>query len=184
MSNGLDTGEQPYDERHNTAPTEESTVDAVNRVARELREKEQARINGEHENGFSEPRPSGLFSGTDTGGRYRQFAHPGGETPMPEGDFRPTETFERSVGLRPPLIHPHVAEHGIPSFGSGLNWVASTQSPVRPDLVNFDWARQGAGVIPGFEVSNIELRTIYAHLLETAGRIRAEMRERQMQVDL
>lgn len=70
-----------------------------------------------------------------------------------------------------------------PAFGTGLNWTASAQSPTRPDLVNFDFSAahpyENAPM-----VSNIELRTIYAHLLETAGRVRAEMRERGMQVDL
>jgi hypothetical protein len=99
-----------------------------------------------------------------------------------------TGYFERvhtSLPSRVPgqgLIHPHIAEHGIPSFGSGLNWRASVQSPVRGDLVNFDWGQDNA--VFGLEISNIELRTIYAHLLETAGAVRAEMRERGMQVDL
>lgn len=182
MSNGLDTGEQPYDERHNTAPKPR-----FEDGAEEIRENpfDQRPLEGEHIGNDHQERPTGLFAGTDTGGRYRQFAHPGGDTPMPEGDFRPVERFQAPEEMpRRPLIHPYVAEHGVPAFGTGLNWVGNTQLPVRPDLVNFDWAQQGAGVIPGFEVSNIELRTIYAHLLETAGRIRAEMRERQMQVDL
>ena len=156
MSNGLDTGEQPYDGRFDTA------------VDKDRLERIQAPIDGTHENPFDQPLP-GEHIGND----------------HQEPVFRPVERFRAPEDMpRRPLIHPHVAEHGIPAFGSGLNWVASVQSPVRGDLVNFDWARPQAGVIPGPEVSNIELRTIYAHLLETAGRIRAEMRERQMQVDL
>lgn len=177
----------PFDDRDNTTvdkhrleridalvdgPIEENVVDAVNRVARELRE--QGTIPGEH---IGNDHQESLYAHATAAFR--------GDGPNDEGTgfFRPVERFRAPEEMpRRPLIHPHVAEHGIPAFGTGLIWRASVQSPERPDLVNFDWAQQGGGFDP--EVSNIELRTIYAHLLETAGRIRAEMRERQMQVDL
>ena len=105
-----------------------------------------------------------------------EINHPHAQRPEFPGEPMPSRVPGET------LIHPRVREHGIPSFGTGLNWLASAQSPIRGDLVNFDFAHVGG--LGGFDVSNIELRTIYAHLLETAGRVRAEMRERGMQVDL
>lgn len=94
-------------------------------------------------------------------------------TQDPRPAVMPSRIQEQSLFNPPPLM---------PAFGSGLNWLASVQSPIRADLVNFDFGHVGG--LGGFDVSNIELRTIYAHLLETAGRVRAEMRERGMQVDI
>lgn len=161
--------EQPYDDRHNTAVDKE----AVQRVQT----------------------PAFLLDSGDHLGNDHQAANPGSEefrmypTPpqMPEsagpsddgtGFFRPVERFRAPEEM--PRRDSFIPDR-MPSFGSGLNWVASAQSPIRGDLVNYEW-----GTMPGFvnHVTNIELRTIYAHLLETAGQVRAEMRERGMQVDL
>lgn len=70
----------------------------------------------------------------------------------------------------------------VPAFGTGLSWQADAQSMVHLDLVNFPWDQgRDRGELT---ISNIELRTIYAHLIEAATQVRAEMRERGMQVDL
>lgn len=153
MSNGLDTGEQPYDGRFDTA------------VDKERLERIQAPIDGEHENPFDQRPLEGEHIGND----------------HQEPVFRPVERFRAPEDM--PRRNTIIAEHNAPSFGPGLNWVASAAWPTRPDLVNFDWSTAHPYENTPL-VSNIELRTIYAHLLETAGRIRAEMRERQMQVDL
>lgn len=68
----------------------------------------------------------------------------------------------------------------MPAFDTGLSWV-SPDGTVRHNLANFPWASNRQA---GVETSNIELRTMYAHLIEAATLARAEMRERGMQVDL
>lgn len=115
----------------------------------------------------------------------------GAEEIRTDGDAHEDAVNEAAYnhGFQLPVRRP-VSTHSLfsppppmPAFGTGLNWVASAQSPVRTDLVNY-----GFDLLDPHDnrpmVSNIELRTIYAHLLETAGRVRAEMRERGMQVDL
>lgn len=62
----------------------------------------------------------------------------------------------------------------------GLSW-RSPDGTVRSNLAAFPWENNRR---IGAETSNIELRTIYAHLIEAATLARAEMRERGMQVDL
>jgi hypothetical protein len=62
----------------------------------------------------------------------------------------------------------------------GLSW-RSSDGTMRTNLAAFPWANNRQ---IGVETSNIELRTIYAHLIEAATLARAEMRERGMQVDL
>lgn len=172
---GLDTGEQqPYEDRHNTAVDK----DRLQRIQAPRFEDGAEEI---RENPFDQPDDVTHLTAPAMPRIPNMGDHIGNDHQAPI--FQPIERFRAPEEMpRRPLIHPYVAEHGIPSFGTGLNWVASVQSPVRSDLVNFDWGQ--GNPVAGHEVSNIELRTIYAHLLETAGRIRAEMRERQMQVDL
>lgn len=65
----------------------------------------------------------------------------------------------------------------IPSFGTGLSWQASAQSPRVDDLASIDWDSMKG-------MPNVELRTLFAHLMEASSAVRAEMRARAMQVDL
>lgn len=167
--------EQPYDDRHNTPPRKPVRFEDG---AEEIRD-----VVGLNQSPLEQvSNPEWTWSpGFETQGDHIGSDH---QEPM----RATTEYFDRARTQMPSrvpgqgLLHPHVAEHGIPAFGTGLNWLASVQSPIRADLVNFDFGH--AGGLGGFDVSNIELRTIYAHLLETAGRVRAEMRERGMQVDI
>lgn len=80
------------------------------------------------------------------------------------------------------LPQPH-RPYVAPAFGTGLSWQASMQSGIRIDLVNFPWA-QGREDGQRPTVTNIELRTIYAHLIEAASAVRSEMFERGMRIDL
>lgn len=57
----------------------------------------------------------------------------------------------------------------------GLQWVLGDGSTL-VDIASWDWSNAR-------QLSNIELRTIHAHLLETIAGVRAEMRERSMVVD-
>ncbi len=153
----LDHDEQPYDDRHNTPappPPAEWATPAV-----PLRD-------GEHiGNDHQEPAAT-------------QFVPPI-EVPLSAHGRQFVDELTRRERAREFRFD----EMPVSTFGTGLIWRASVQSPERADLVNYDWGSRSGGA-PILEVSNIELRTIYAHLLETAGAVRAEMRERGMQVDL
>lgn len=65
-----------------------------------------------------------------------------------------------------------------PAFG--LQWHAP-DGTVRHNLADFPWENNRR---TGVETSNIELRTIYAHLIEAATLVRQEMRDRGLVVDL
>lgn len=178
MSSEIYRGEDPSDLRHNTQPKPRLEVDqdatGLNQAPLE-RVQNMADVAPEHQ----APATAMFWTQGDHIGNDHQEA-----VREETGVFQPTATFERSVDMpRRSLIPPRYADQALPTFGTGLNWVASIQSPVRSDLVNFDWAR-ASEVAHGPEVSNIELRTIYAHLIEAATRLRAEMRDRGMQVDL
>lgn len=173
--------EQPYDDRHNAPAVLRNPVADGEHIGNDHQEQ---LIDAGADGHTSFFRPAYGSDGQHIG---EEINHPHAQRPEFPGRTT-TEYFDRARAQMPSrvpgqgLLHPHVAEHGVPAFGTGLNWLASVQSPIRADLVNFDFGHVGG--LGGFDVSNIELRTIYAHLLETAGRVRAEMRERGMQVDI
>lgn len=114
-------------------------------------------------------------------------APPGGFSWTPEQHNREIENEQELPRRRPgQLIHPHIQQYGYPPHletqapAQGLVWHTG-DGTARHDLANFPWENNRH---IGAETSNIELRTIYAHLIEAATLARAEMRERGMQVDL
>lgn len=81
-------------------------------------------------------------------------------------------------------VRKSVSTHGLfnppppmPAFGTGLTWQASVQSPRVEDLASQDWATME-------RMPNVELHTLFAHLMVAAEGIRSEMRRRGMRVDL
>lgn len=101
----------------------------------------------------------------------------------PEG-FVPIEKFDE----RPPIAYPPVASSRRTEFYSdvrppsqqrGLQW-HSGDGAVRSNLAAFPWEVNRRN---GVETSNVELRTIHAHLMEAIALARNEMRERGMVVD-
>jgi hypothetical protein len=158
--------EQPYDERHNTPPAVDHDATGLNRSAMG-RVQELADVAPEHQ------APGTVF--------WTQGDHIGNdhqEGVREEMAFQPVERFRAPEEMpRRPLIHPHVAEHGIPSFGTGLTWQASVQSPRVEDLASVDWLTME-------RMPNVELHTIFAHLMVASEAIRSEMRRRGMRVDL
>lgn len=90
---------------------------------------------------------------------------------------------EDNGGFQLPVRKP-VSTHGLfsppppmPAFGTGLTWQASVQSPRVDDLASQDWATME-------RMPNVELHTLFAHLMVAAEGIRSEMRRRGMRVDL
>jgi hypothetical protein len=170
--------EQPYDDRHTTLDRE-----ALQRVTPPRQPEnggEELRLldNGDHiGNDHQEPRPPRGFwepqvPRTDMPSRVPGQNMLSQPTPEPAGFFR-------ASGL-PLADHPTAHPPYAPPDAPGLQWRAPGGYVLR-DLANFPWEHnrfdpQG--------VSNVELRTVYAHMLEAATRLRAEMRERGMQVDL
>lgn len=65
----------------------------------------------------------------------------------------------------------------LPAFDTGLQWQMGVDSPHRlVNLASIRWR--------DLNISNIELRTIHAHLMETVANVRQELRDRGLVVDL
>lgn len=102
----------------------------------------------------------------------------------PVGDYfgAPAEHFKPMPSRVPgqALLRPEFTGHDARPVSHGLQW-HSGDGTVRHNLADFPWE---GNRLHGIETSNVELRTIYAHLIEAATIARREMRERGMQVDL
>jgi hypothetical protein len=165
--NDIHHGEDPADLRHNTPPVESGPMDRFMEI-RPADAYGTPLRDGEHVGNDHQEQKARLFPTPNSG-------------PNDDGTgfFQPVEQYRAPVEL--PRRDGFTAPRPV-DVATGLIWRSSAQAPPRTDLVNYDWST--GNPIAGPEISNIELRTVYAHLLETAGAVRAEMRERGMQVDL
>lgn len=154
--------EQPYDLRHDTPMTPRNAVAELDVTGHGQSPMGRIPDMGEHiGNDHQAPVWTEETSAAPPATEY--FRRP--EAPLP------SRVPGRGLFEEIPMAQP-VTQHG-------LQW-HSGDGTVRHNLAGFPWENNRR---IGVDTSNVELRTIHAHLMEAIALARAEMRERGMVVD-